>query len=186
VVEDQGAAQQQELQGQGYGADAVELEYRPAVGEYTSALSARRRVSRASRIQLGLVGVVAVFVALEGVVALAGGEVPVFLLVWMVFSALLIGFTPWLQARHVYRVSERHGTFRVRVTDAGVSVTTDNTTASVNWAAQPRYREKPDIFVLFSADKNAACFTVLPKRAARTPADVERLRAILDRNLTRV
>ncbi|MFJ1603895.1 YcxB family protein [Streptomyces sp. NPDC088253] len=185
MVEGQGAAQQRELQGQGYGADAVELEYRPTVGDYTSALRARRGVSKAARRQFWVLGGATVVVALEGALALSGGDASVFPVIWLLVFAPLMLLSPWLQARQVSRVSERQGVFRVRVTDAGVSVATDNTTASVNWAAQPRYREKPDIFVLFSADKNATCFTVLPKRAVRTPADVERLRAILDRNLTR-
>ncbi|MFI2199935.1 hypothetical protein ACH47Z_03945 [Streptomyces sp. NPDC020192] len=42
---------------------------------------------------------------------------------------------------------------------------TDNTTASVNWAAQPRYRE------------------TAASPARRTP---DRLRAVLDRHLARV
>ncbi|WP_405879642.1 hypothetical protein OG747_13960 [Streptomyces sp. NBC_01384] len=164
----------------------VELEYGPAVGDYASALRARRHVSRSSRVQLWVFGFLAVFVALEAVVGLAGQDVPVFPLVLMVSTGLLIQFTPWLQARAVYRLAERQGVFRVTVTDAGVSVATDNTTASVNWVAQPRYRETAEVFVLLSADKNAVGFTVLPKRAVQHPADVDRLRAILDRNLTRV
>jgi hypothetical protein len=81
---------------------------------------------------------------------------------------------------------ERQGTFRVTVTDAGLTLATDNSTTTLNWVAQPRYRETKDVFVMVSPDKKAVGFTVLPKRALRTPEDVDRLRAILDRNLTRV
>ncbi|WP_329299542.1 hypothetical protein OG410_14665 [Streptomyces sp. NBC_00659] len=53
-------------------------------------------------------------------------------------------------------------------------------------SGQPQgYGADADAFVMFSPDKNAVGFTVLPERAARTPEDVDRLRAILDRNLTR-
>ncbi|MFD6548414.1 hypothetical protein [Streptomyces sp. NPDC058398] len=53
MAEGQGAAQQQESPGQPLGpeADAVELEFRPVVEDFTSALIARRGVSRAGRIQ---------------------------------------------------------------------------------------------------------------------------------------
>jgi hypothetical protein len=72
------------------------------------------------------------------------------------------------------------------VTEGGVTVATDNSTASVNWAAQPRYRETARVFVLLSDDKNATGFTMLPKSSLTDPADVDRLRAILDRHLSRV
>ncbi|MFE2691812.1 hypothetical protein [Streptomyces mirabilis] len=186
MVEGQGAAQQQELQGQGYGADAVELEYRPTVGDFTPALRARRGVSKAGRRQFWLLGGVTVLVALEGALALAGENVSVLPLIWLLVFAPLMLLTPWLQARQVQRFAECQGTFRVTVTDVVLTVTTDNATVALNWVAQPRYRETTGAFVMLSPDKNAVGFTVLPKRAARTPADVERLRAILDRNLTRV
>ncbi|MFD9459580.1 YcxB family protein [Streptomyces sp. NPDC060027] len=192
MVEGQGAARSQELPQQesrehGQGADGVELEYLPTVADYTSALRARRGVSRAGRIQRRMFGLGGFFVTMAIVASLVSGEAPDFALVWIALCVLLVVFMPWLQARQVHRVSQQRGTFRVTVTDAaGVSVATENTTATVDWAAQPRYRERPDLFVLFSADKNASCFTVLPKRAVRTPDDVDRLRTILDRNTTRV
>jgi hypothetical protein len=193
VVEGQGAARQQEPTDQGlperpreHGADAVELEYLPVVADFTSALVARGKLSRAGRIQRRMFAVVGFCVAMGIVTSVISREKPDFVTLWVVFCVLLVGLTPRLQARQFQRLSQQRGTFRVTVTDAGVSVATDNTTATVDWVAQPRYRERPDLFVLFSADKNASCFTVLPKRAVRTPEDVDRLRAILDRNATRV
>jgi hypothetical protein len=182
VVEDQGAGQQ-ELQG----ADTVGLEYRPTVGDFASAFRARRGVSRASRRQFWILGCFAVLFALQMAAHLTGGEAAPFpLFVGMSVYGFLILLTPWLQARQFHRFAERMGTFRVTVTESGVTVTSDNTTASVNWAAQSRYRETADVFVMFSPDKNAIAFTVLPKRAVAAPADVDRLRTILDRNLSRV
>ncbi|MFF8530877.1 YcxB family protein [Streptomyces sp. SAS_267] len=188
MAEGQGAAQHQELPGQPQGpeADAVELEYRPVVEDFTSALIARRGVSRAGRIQRRMFAGVGFCVVMGTAASVISGEKPDFLLVWLLFCVLLVAFMPRLQARQIQRLSQQRGTFRVTVTDAGVSVVTDNTTASVDWTAQPRYRERPDVFVMFSGDKNASCFTVLPKRAVRAPEDVDRLRAILDSNATRV
>ncbi|MGW3668439.1 YcxB family protein [Streptomyces sp. NPDC005141] len=188
MVEGQGAAPQQELPGQpqGHGADAVELEYRPTVGDFSSALRARRGVSKAGRRQFWVLGGAAVVVALECALALAGQDASTLPVIWFVVFAPLIMLSPWLQARQVQRLAERQGTFRATVTDTGVTVATDNSTETLNWMAQPRYRETADAFVMLSPDKNAVGFTVLPKRAAHTPADVDRLRAILDRNLTRV
>jgi hypothetical protein len=192
VVEGQGAAQQQELpeqpqeRSQEHGGDAVELEYRPVVGDFRSALKARGGVSRSARIQRRMFALVG-FCAVMGIVAtLISRETPDFTLVWLLLCALLVSFMPRLLARQFQRLGERQGTFRVTVTDAGVTVATDNSSTALTWGAQPRYRETEDVFVMLSPDKNASCFTVLPKRAVRTPEDVDRLRAILDRHLTRV
>lgn len=119
-----------------------------------------------------------------------GGTMTVPLAVGVSVSVLLMALQPrfqaWFVARRLYGYVKRHGTYRVTVTDAGVSATTDNSTTSVNWTAQPRYLETADAFYTFSGDKNAVGFNVLPKRAVRDPADVDRLRTLLDRNLTRV
>lgn len=126
------------------------------------------------------------FVVMGIVATVVSRQAPDFALIWMFFCVLLVAFMPRLVARQFQRLAERQGTFRVTVTDAGVTVTTDNSTTALNWVAQPRYREAADVFVMISPDKNASCFTVLPKRAVRAPGDVDRLRAILDRNATRV
>ncbi|MEU6271637.1 YcxB family protein [Streptomyces populi] len=189
MVEDQGAAQQQELSGeqpQEPGADVVELEYRPTVADLASALRARRGVSKAGRRQFWVLGGVAVLVALEVALELAGQDAPTFPVIWLVVFGLLLMVSPWLQARQFQRLAERQGTFRATVTDAGVTVVTENSSTVLNWVAQPRYRETKDAFVMISSDKNAVGFTMLPKRAVRSPEDVDRLRAILDRNLIRV
>jgi hypothetical protein len=164
----------------------VELEYRPTVEDFTAALRERRRVSRAGRRQTRLV-VVAFFAAGVGVAAqVAGGETPVFLPVWLVVFGFLIVLTPWLQARQVVRVAARNGVYRASVTDSGLTTRTDHSTTTIGWAAQPNYRETKNAFVVFSADRNATCFSVLPKRGLREPTDVDRLRTLLERNLTRV
>ncbi|MEU4171303.1 YcxB family protein [Streptomyces sp. NPDC026665] len=189
MVEDQGAAQQQELSGeqpQVPAADVVELEYRPVVADFTSALKARRGISKAGRRQYWVLGCLAVVAALQGQRALNGHGESMVLTIWLVVCIPLVLLSPWLMARQFQKLAERQGTFRVTVTEAGVTVATDNATTELNWVAQPRYRETKDVLVMFSPDKNATSFTALPKRALRTPEDADRLRAILDRNLTRV
>ncbi|GGN55930.1 hypothetical protein GCM10011579_016440 [Streptomyces albiflavescens] len=183
MVGDQGAAQQELPE-----TDTVALEYRPTVEDLAAALRARRGVSRASRRQWWVLGALAVLFALQIAAHIAGGAAaPLPPLVGLFVYGLVVAITPRLQARQLYRFAERQGQFRATVTDAGVTVTTDDTTTSVNWAAYPRYRETANLFVLLSSDKNAIGFAALPKRgAAQARSDVTRLRAILDRNLTRV
>lgn len=187
MVEDQGAARQQESpeRPQGSGADVVELEYTPVVADFRSALRARAKVARSARIQRGMFALVGFFAVMGIVATLISGEAPDFALIWLLLCAVLVAFMPRLMARQFQRLAQRQGTFRVTVTDTGVTVATDNATTDLNWVAQPRYRETADVFLMMSPDKNASCFTVLPKRAVRAPGDVDRLRAVLDRHLTR-
>ncbi|MEU6219280.1 YcxB family protein [Streptomyces sp. NPDC047022] len=173
-------------QSSGAAQESVELLYQPTVKDFTSALRARRSVSRAGRRQKWVLCGVFVALVLEVVAVLNGAHPPVFFFIWVVLMGVLIPLTPWLQARQFQRLAEPKGTFRITVTDTGLVLANDNTTTAVNWAAQPRYKETNSEFVMVSADKNALSFTILPKRGAQSPADVDRLRAILDRNLTRL
>ncbi|WP_262063646.1 YcxB family protein [Streptomyces sp. STR69] len=165
----------------------VELEFRPVVEDFRAALRARRRVSRSARRQNWMIGFVLVFGALVIASALSSGDsLPVPMLVGMVVAVLLLVFQPRLVARQFQRLAERRGEFRVTVTDTGVSVVTDDASTTLQWSVQPRYRETADGFYMFSPEKNALNFTVLPKRGLRDPADADRLRAILDAHLSRV
>jgi len=165
----------------------VELEFRPVAKDFVAALRARRGVGRAMRRQVWLIGLAAccgVFVVASD---LAHGETPpIPVLIGMCVFAFLLVFQPWLVARQFQRLAERRGVIRVTVTDAGVTVATDDSVTSLQWSVQPRYRETTDGFYMFSPEKNAANFTVLPKRGLRDPADADRLRAILDAHLSRV
>ncbi|MFC9912197.1 YcxB family protein [Streptomyces sp. NPDC059862] len=164
----------------------VELEYKPTVQDLTQALRARLRASRSGRMQRWLPGAMAVLAALQLALVIAGGDGSLALILWSLFAAVLVAAMPWLQARQVHRLAERQGTFRAVVSDTGVSVVTDTTTMTISWAAMPRFAETPDVFVLLSGDNKAVGVTVLPKRGIQDPAGADRLRAILDRHLTRV
>ncbi|MCT7351401.1 YcxB family protein [Streptomyces sp. 15-116A] len=164
----------------------VELTYQPTVGDLTQALWARLRASRAGRFQRWMPGIAAVLAALYAALALAGGDWEPLFFVWMLFLAVLAPLTPWLQARQFQRLAARQGTFRVAVSDAGLSVVTDTSTTTMNWLAMPRFAETRDVFVLLSGDNKAVGVTVLPKRGIQGPDGADRLRAVLDRHLTRV
>ncbi|MER5511858.1 YcxB family protein [Streptomyces sp. NPDC002766] len=166
---------------------AVELTYEPVVNDFLGVLRERDRLRRRAWIRYWALGIVGVSFVLNASLTAAGTARPNwFLLVWMPLLAVFVLFTPRIQARAFLKLAVRNGTFRATVTDAGLTMVTDNSTTSVKWAAQPRYRETEDAFFTYSDDKNAGCFTVLPKRGLAGPADADRLREILDRNLTRV
>lgn len=46
--------------------------------------------------------------------------------------------------------------------------------------------ETKESFVLLASDRPGAALQVLPKRALATPAEIERLRALLDNHLQRI
>ncbi|MBJ7903599.1 YcxB family protein [Streptomyces sp. DSM 110735] len=166
--------------------DVVELTYRPVAADFISAVRARMWLGRTGRRLRTLCVVAGFFLVLEVVLLVTGKPgVPLVLLVGSVAVPSLTLLSPWLLARQVQRLTDRQGVFRVTVTDAGVSVATDTATTTITWRAQPRYRETDRVFVLVSDDKNATGFTMLPKHGLPDRADVDRLRALLDRHLTR-
>ncbi|WP_406395447.1 hypothetical protein [Streptomyces sp. NBC_00887] len=166
---------------------AVELRFRLTARDCTNALRARSRVSadgRRSRL-LGVLLLVlaAVLVALE---AGLGVDFPLPMYALAGITGPLMFLTPWLMARQVWGYVKRQGEARVRVDEDGVTVTMDHSSGSSGWAAQPRYLETDELFVLLSDDRNATAVTLLAKRGADGPTAVDRLRGILDRHLTRV
>ncbi|MFD8303348.1 YcxB family protein [Streptomyces sp. NPDC059690] len=165
----------------------VELTYEPVMGDFMGALKERNRLRKRGWLRSWAVGLLAFAFVLNAALSVAGRDKPDWvLLIWLPLALVLLLLTPRLQARAFLKLAARNGTYRASVTDAGLTMVTDNSTTSVKWAAQPRYRETGDAFFTYSDDKNASCFTVLPKRGLAGPADADRLREILDRNLTRV
>ncbi|MFD8805869.1 YcxB family protein [Streptomyces sp. NPDC059597] len=166
--------------------DVVELTCRPVAADFVSAVRAQMRLSRTGRRLRTLSFAAGFFLVLE-VVLLAAGKpgVPLVLLVGSVAVPLLTLLSPWLAARPLQRLADRQGIWRVTVTETGISLATDTTTTSVTWQAQPRYCETDRVFVLVSDDKDATGFTMLPKDGLPDRADVDRLRALLDRHLVR-
>lgn len=91
-----------------------------------------------------------------------------------------------LTARQVFAMVERQGEHRATVDEDGVRWVTRDSEVTARWQLTPRYAETPTQFVLFSGDKGRAGLAALPKRGLADPADVDRLRALLDRNITRM
>lgn len=88
-------------------------------------------------------------------------------------------------ARRMFSVVEPYGYCRMVADERGAVSTCERASLSVDWAVFRQYLETPGLFVLVGGDR-AAGVAVLPKRGARNPADVDLLRAILDRNLKRL
>lgn len=56
---------------------------------------------------------------------------------------------------------------------------------TTDWKLFSAYAETPELFVLIGGPR-AGCLAALPKRGAEEPADIDRLREILGRNLRRL
>lgn len=166
--------------------ETVELDFRPTAQDFTTVLWERRRFTRAGRRGYWIIGTLFCLTAVQAAAGLAGAKTDLFFLPWPALTAVLLLFMPQIQGRAVQRTVAARGVFRTVVTETGVTVTHDIGSATANWAGQSRYRESRELFVLYSDDKNATCFTLLPKRGLADPADADRLRAILDRHLTRL
>ncbi|MFH8620750.1 YcxB family protein [Streptomyces vietnamensis] len=105
------------------------------------------------------------------------------------FVLLLLSLGPamrWLSTRQMYALIGRQGEFRARVDEDSVRWTTRDSEIVQRWQLLNRYAETPTQFVLLSADKGGVGVGALPKRGFADPADVDRLREVLDRNLTRL
>ncbi|MFJ8852257.1 YcxB family protein [Streptomyces sp. NPDC102437] len=165
----------------------VELEYQPTTADFAEALNARAKISTSGRMQRKLLILMPVLAVLMGITVASGRKgpgAPVW--VGIVFVMLAVILTPWLQGRQLYRFAARQGTCRTVVRETGIEVATDHSTMTVGWAMVPRYRETPQLFVLFSGDKQATGITMLPKRGVRGQDDLDRLRSVLDRNVRRL
>ncbi|WP_326765515.1 YcxB family protein [Streptomyces sp. NBC_01591] len=165
----------------------VELEYQPTTADFAEALNARAKISRSGRMQRKLLILMPAVAVLMGILIALGGDGPgAPFWVALVFVMVAVILTPWLQGRQLYRFAASQGTCRTVVRETGIQVVTDHSTTTVSWPMVPRYRETPELFVLFSDDKQAIGITMLPKRGVRGPDDLDRLRSVLDRNVRRL
>ncbi|MFF6999158.1 YcxB family protein [Streptomyces sp. NPDC008313] len=165
-------------------AGRVELVYRATAGEFREALRASESASAAGRWGRGLLVGSALLGVLGGALPLALGgradpKVPVMLAVALLGLVVL----PWWQARYVHRRAAARGEHRAVVDDWGVTVTHTRGSDPARWQRMAGYAETRRAFVLLGRAPYAV--VLLPKRGARGPQDVARLRALLDRNLSR-
>ncbi|MFJ8665423.1 YcxB family protein [Streptomyces sp. NPDC093600] len=170
------------------GADErVQLFYEPTPADAREAVRFRLRDSPSGRRMRWLMSATAVVaflvivLKLTGSVASDGITVP--LLGGLLVYALLLGpLQPWWAGRRMYRASRPQGELWAVVNDRGVRWTGRDHESFRPWSTVLRYAETGSFFALLTADSVA----LLPKRGLVDPADVDRLRELLDRRLTRV
>ncbi|MFE9018691.1 YcxB family protein [Streptomyces sp. NPDC007808] len=164
------------------GADTVELAFRPTRADILQGIRTRDRIRRLTLLRWALS---ALFAGLAAHVATDGARSAPGAVLILLCAAVIYG-TPRIQANHVFRTVSWQGEFRTTVTDSGVTVETEHTTLVQRWSLFRGYRETGEHMVLLSRDPNILVLEVIPKRGVRGEQDVARLRALLDRHLTRV
>ncbi|MFH8747717.1 YcxB family protein [Streptomyces rimosus] len=165
----------------------VEMSYRATIEDLREALRARMRATPAGRRTRWLMVVIAVLLLAYAVLSsVLKGTVDVPFMITPVVVLLVMLFVPHLQARQFYRLLDAGGPCRTTVDESGIAVANQQQSSVLTWQALAHYTETPRVFVLFSGDRNATSLTILPKRGAPGAGDIDRLRALFDRHLTRV
>ncbi|WP_416973678.1 YcxB family protein [Streptomyces sp. 4F14] len=166
---------------------AVEFVYEPTVADFEEAVRGRALRSPAGRVQ----AVMPLLLAVATVVvfsALRDSPLPL----WIISLVLVVAISVWgtlrglhTTARRLFSIVGPYGQCRMVADDRGAVSTGERVSFTVEWTVFREYLETPGLFVLLGGDR-AAGVAVLPKRGAQDPADVDRLRGILDRNLKRL
>lgn len=166
---------------------AVEFVYRPTAADFEEALRARARRSPSGRAQALMAPLMAA-IAVSVFSVLQGAPLPV----WIISLVLAVPVAFWItvrglrtMARRMFSMVEQYGQCRMVADDRRAVTTGERASFSMDWTVFREYLETPGLFVLLGGDR-AAGVALLPKRGAQNPADVDRLRAILDRNLKRL
>ncbi|KUO22255.1 hypothetical protein [Streptomyces dysideae] len=111
-----------------------------------------------------------------------------FLLPGLMFvgCAVLLYFAPHFTARTTLKAQQHQGLVRVTVNAEGIRATGAHADVHQTWGNFGSYAESDRVFVLRSPDRGGRCAMVLVKRGAAQPADLDRLRTMLDRHLHHV
>jgi hypothetical protein len=168
---------------------AVELVYRTTTADLVQAIRVRDASTPAGRRRRWLFPLAGTLSALLAAVTIADTGLSARGVGFLVGAAVMWTFTLFgtrLQARAFAGLLEKAGETRTVVDGSGLLVRTAVCETRIGWAAQPRYAETPDAFIMLSDDKRAVGVTVLPKRGLTAPADIDRLRSVLDANLRRI
>ncbi|MEW2415170.1 YcxB family protein [Streptomyces sp. NPDC046866] len=170
--------------------EGVELVYEVATADLAQAIRVRTRATPALRRQRWLMPLLGGLSALLGGSALlsgqpAGSKAVLFLGLGLLLCGLCV-FGPRLQARAFAGMLAKAGQTRAVVDGSGISVSTRQYSTRMDWTAQPAYAETDELFLTLDLHRRAASMTILPKRGVRHPADVDRLRELLDANLRRL
>ncbi|MFD6416347.1 hypothetical protein [Streptomyces sp. NPDC060194] len=163
--------------------ERVELVCTPNRADVLAGLRARAGVTGATAVRLAFLTISLVGGVLG--VALRGGAP--FPAEALIIVGVMTALYPHLQAAAVLKTLAPQGEIRTTVGDAeGVSSAGALFRQSFAWQAFRGYRERDGRFVLISRDRSGMHIEIVPLRALVDPADADRLRAILDRNLRRV
>ncbi|MET9856183.1 YcxB family protein [Streptomyces sp. NPDC006450] len=163
------------------------FEYRLTIEDFREAVRVRARRTGAGRAEAALIPLVT-----TGLVAMFGllrGILPVVLVVSAVLG-LGVGLIGGVRsrrsmARRLHGVMALYGQCRTVVDGRGTATTGETMSYTSDWQLFTEYVETPDLFVLVGGPR-AGCLAALPKRGAQEPADIDRLRALLDANLRRI
>ncbi|WP_416973367.1 YcxB family protein [Streptomyces sp. 4F14] len=131
-------------------------------------------------IAFGLLGAAMVVLRL-----LTGGGLDPLGLLIVVYAGLLRCY-PALAAARLQKANAHQGTVRTTVGAEGIRKVTARAETRTEWSNYGSYAESDAVFIVRSPDRGGRCVSFLPKRGAGDPADVERLRELLDANLRRV
>lgn len=169
--------------------ERVELVYAPDFGEVKEAVRVRLRATvwwRLLRRTAWGGGVLAFLVA--GLAMLPPSPEPGTTAQMVVLGLVAVGCAesvPWVTAQSLFRLIRAQGEARAVVDGDGGRWTSRDSETTIRWPLLPRYVETPRLFVLLTAKQSGTGFAYLPKRGLAGPADADRLRALLDRNITR-
>ncbi|MFF0554672.1 YcxB family protein [Streptomyces sp. NPDC004266] len=168
----------------------MELVYTPTRADVTDAVRVQMRHGW-YRWLMRVVRTVAVLAALVMVLELFGPGDPkpagAVRMAGLVLLLVVLGpLARWVTVRQMYALIGRQGEFRARVDEDGVRWTTRDSEVVHRWQLLSRYTETPTQFVLLSGDKGGVGVAALPKRGLTDPAEVDRLRQVLERNATRL
>jgi hypothetical protein len=165
--------------------------YLPVLADAVGAIRARAKATPSGRLQNGIL--LACGLLMLGALALnlfgpkgpsLGGTV--FCVAALAFFLGLYLLVPGLQGQQVHRMYATQGEFRVVVDNDGVRQFSRDLDMTYRWPALPRYTETDELFVLLTGDRHGVGMAILPKRGTTSPADIDRLRTILDGNITRL
>ncbi len=168
---------------------AIELVYQPTPDDMTAVVHAQWRLTpsgrRAKWLFMGSAVMAAAFTAV--IIGLGGSGITAIPLWCLVLVGPLVAFLSGRKrAGSLYRFAEQYGQTRVSVDAHGVRATAERGGNSFEWSVCPYYTETPVHFLIFGKDKGAEYMAALPKRGLAVASDTDRLRALLDRHLTRV
>ncbi|NUV65042.1 YcxB family protein [Streptomyces sp. CAI-85] len=168
-------------------AERVEVRHVSTGDEWVEALRAHAKVSSAARRKRWFAIVATlVLVAMSVRITPEGGSLdPVGLGIAALLLLSLLVLMPRAAARAQQRNHAALGERRITVDESGVCVETAHTLSRTRWSALSRYVETRRLFVLFSADKQAACLICVPKRSADGSDRSKPLRALRDAHLVR-